>query len=130
MSTRRAFLSQDHVNALNLIELEFHGETKVIDAWNAYLKHLSAPFDPKDGERVARERQGLLTKILSAMSTVIGINIEQLDIFEGGYIPQRAVDVETQQLAALGLLADIAQGKRALPIEIKETAASTAKRPN
>ncbi|MDE2228066.1 MAG: hypothetical protein KGL11_03375 [Alphaproteobacteria bacterium] len=62
------------------------------------------------------------------MSTVIGIDIEQLDIFEGGYIPQRAVDVETQQLAALELLADIAQGKRALPIEIKQAAASTPKR--
>lgn len=53
MATRRARLSPDHVQALNMIDLAFYGrrdagthrptrtEIAVTDAWHVYLDHLS-----------------------------------------------------------------------------------------
>jgi hypothetical protein len=118
MATRRATISADHVNALNLIEIEYHGKQRVIDAWKDYLKHMSTPFDQKDITRITRERQTLLAKLLSAMSRVMGFKMEQLEIFEGGYYPQGAVNTETQQEAIRKMFASIAAGERGMPIEI------------
>jgi hypothetical protein len=44
MRTRRMRLNPDHVGALNLVEIEFHGEVPVIEAWKSYWDHLRQPF--------------------------------------------------------------------------------------
>ncbi len=119
MATRRAVLSPEHVSALNLIEIEFHRNSHVISAWKAYFRNLSTRFEPKDTEKVTRERQALLTKLLSEMAKALRIRIEQLDIFEGGYIPQGAVDIEQQDVEFRNLVMDIFSGKRSIPIEIR-----------
>ena len=36
MATRAARLSMEHVQALNMIDITFNGEQKIIDAWNLY----------------------------------------------------------------------------------------------
>jgi hypothetical protein len=58
------------------------------------------------------------TKILSAMAKTLGIRVEQMDIFEGGYVPQGHVNIEREQAAIRKLLSEIADGKRSLPIEV------------
>jgi hypothetical protein len=128
MATRRTLLSNEHVNALNLIEIEFHGKVKVVAAWRAYLSNLATKFDPKDVETVTRERQKLFTKMLSEMTKAMKIRLEQMDLFDSGYYPQAAVDLESQQAAIRQLLADIAQGKKSFPIEIKSTSETSASR--
>jgi len=65
MATRRSFLSLDHISALNQIELDFQKDKAVMDVYATYMKHLGTPFDPKDNDRIARERQSLRTKMLS-----------------------------------------------------------------
>ena len=40
MATRGRALDPRHVEALNMIDLEFEGEKSVTDAWKAYLDHL------------------------------------------------------------------------------------------
>jgi hypothetical protein len=119
MATRRATMSPDHVNALNLIEVEFHGHLRVTEAWRAYLRHLSTPFDPKDNSRVTKERQRLLTTLLFEMTSVMNIKIPELDILDGGYNPQGVVDLEAEQKAIRVLLTEIAKGNRAFPVEIQ-----------
>jgi len=118
MATRRTILAPEHIAALNLIEIEYLGKAKVIEAWKAYLRHLSTPFGPNDSDRVARERENLRVKLLSEMATILGYKIEQLDIIAGGYIPQWLVDVESEQQAIRRLFAEIAAGSKSLPIEI------------
>ena len=59
------------------------------------------------------------TKVLSEMAKTLGIRVQQLDIFEGGYVPQGHVDIEREQVAIRRLLSEIADGKRSLPIEIR-----------
>jgi hypothetical protein len=53
------------------------------------------------------------------MAKSLHIRVEQLDIFEGGYVPQMHVDIEREQAAIRRLLTEIADGKRSLPIEIR-----------
>ena len=45
MATRRLAISPEHVNALNLIEVEFHKDKEVIKAWKDYLAHLNQVSD-------------------------------------------------------------------------------------
>lgn len=121
MATRRAPLSPEHVNALNLIEIEFYGKKNVLESWKKLLEHFSKTFDPKDEERVARERENLKTKLLSDMARVVGYRIEQLEIISGGYMPQYMVNYETEQQAIRRLFAELANGNRALPVEVRKS---------
>jgi hypothetical protein len=118
MATRRTWLSPEHIAALNQIELDFQNATGVMNAYRMYMRHLATPFEPKDEDRVAHERQSMRTKILSAMAKTLGIRVEQMDIFEGGYVPQGHVNIEREQTAIRKLLSEIADGKRSLPIEV------------
>jgi hypothetical protein len=118
MATRRTWLSPEHIAALNQIELDFQNATGVMNAYRMYMRHLATPFEPKDEDRVAHERQSMRTKILSAMAKTLGIRVEQMDIFEGGYVPQGHVNIEREQAAIRKLLSEIADGKRSLPIEV------------
>jgi hypothetical protein len=118
MRTRRMRLTPEHVGALNLVEIEFHSETAVIDAWKAYWAHLHRTMPPNENEQgqLFRERDALLTKLLHAIATSLKFNIEQLDIFEGGYIPQGWLDDEQNQRVLRALLLDILSGKRGIPV--------------
>jgi len=88
MATRRTLVSPEHIAALNQIELDFQSDTGVMNAYRIYMKHLATPFDPKDNDRVARERQSMRTKILSEMAKTLRIRVEQLDI-RGRLCPSR-----------------------------------------
>ena len=118
MATRRTFLSAEYVSALNQVELDFQKDAAVMTTYKNYMRHLGTPFD-KDMDRVAREGQSFRAKMLSEMAKSLRIRVEQLDIFEGGYVPQLHVDIEREQAAIRRLLTEIADGKRSLPIEIR-----------
>jgi hypothetical protein len=118
MATRRTFLSVEYVAALNQVELDFQKDTAVMTAYKNYMRHLGTPFD-KDMDRAAREGHSLRAKMLSEMAKSLRIHVEQLDIFEGGYVPQGHVDIEREQAAIRRLLTEISDGKRSLPVEIR-----------
>jgi hypothetical protein len=48
MSTRKIGISPDHVNALNLVEVDFYKCKKVEAAWKSYQEHLSDSGRPED----------------------------------------------------------------------------------
>jgi len=54
------------------------------------------------------------------MAKTLRIKIEQLEILGGGYYSEGAAQVQMAQASALRLLAEIADGKRTLPISVKE----------
>ena len=69
--------------------------------------------------RLAEERQELLAKLLSEIAKSVGFNnIQQLDIFKGGYTPQGWEDTEMQQLAIRNLFTDIYLGRKVFPVGI------------
>jgi hypothetical protein len=117
MRTRMMRLNPDHVGALNLVEIEFYGEKAVIEAWKAYWAHLRKPVPGESQQQnVFQERNGLLTKLLDAMAKALNFNMEQLDIFEGGYAPQGWIDNEQDMRLLRTLLLDILSGKRGIPV--------------
>ncbi|MBL28137.1 MAG: hypothetical protein CMM50_11390 [Rhodospirillaceae bacterium] len=120
MRTRRLRLSPDHVGALNLVEIEFHGEAETIGAWKEYLGSLNKivpeNITNEELDTLFREQDRLLTKLLHAMSCSLKFKIEQLDIFDGGYTPKGWNDIENQQQAMRLLLIDLLKGNRAIPI--------------
>jgi hypothetical protein len=138
MRTRRTPVHIDHVGALNLVEIEFQKDKKVIAAWRELLTHFATEHQPKAAERtdgnltpeerrnresqflkrIATERQTLLTKLLHAIAKALRFKAEQLEIFEGGYTPQGWFDDDIEMRAARRLFVDVATGQRLFPIGI------------
>lgn len=138
MRTRRATMSADHVGALNLVEIEFNNEKLIIKAWTDLFVHLgsnhsrhfseSIENSMKDDEkrrrevmfdeRIFKERQSFLAKLLHAMARKLNFRIEQLEIFEGGYIPQGWVDADLELRVARKFVVDLYFGNRILPVGV------------
>ena len=140
MRTRRSRLMPDHVGSLNLVEIEFKDETAVITEWKAYFEHLGIDhpkrteeqvkdemtqaekqrcFDKYD-ERIAKEREKLLAKLLHAIAKVLDFKIEQLEIFEGGYVPQGWGDIENQQAAIRRFVVGLYLGYLKVPVAVTD----------
>ncbi len=139
MRTRRLRLSPDHVGALNLIEVEFAKDNTVIDQWLALHRHFSSAHQrlpeetvlesssveettDKDNlywNRVVKDRDKLLTKLLREMATVLGIALEPLDVLEGGYTPEAFGTIDNELRIIREYLVRLSWGERTIPIEIK-----------
>ena len=138
MRTRRVPMSEDHVGALNLIEIEFAYEPDVLAAWKLLYQHFATEHIRRPDEqrmphaaleenrqrdtlfdkRLFDERQRLLAKVLHSMARTLNFNIEQLEIFEGGYTPQGWQDEFLEQRMARSFILDLYRGRAALPVAV------------
>ena len=121
MTTRGQRLSANHVNALNLIDIDFRKrkDEKVVDKWKSYYDHLG---DTRfvDGQVDAWLRKGddLLTSLLYEMSKVLRYRFSEVVIKRGCYIPKAYGDDENQVIELRKLLLDILNGKNPFPVEL------------
>ena len=94
MATRGTTLSPRHVEALNMIDLEFSiknkNEKRVVEAWKMYLDHLyDLNVDPKDPDyRVkmdvwTKRSIELLTDLLYEMAQNLGYEFDKAAIPDG-----------------------------------------------
>lgn len=136
MATRAARVSPDHVQALNMIDMEFYGrkifgfrfqnskEKKVVESWRIYHDHLN--------QQVAQEAIGiwmvrsdeLFTDLLYKMSVALGYNFDQVQIKRGIYHPRAHDEQEIAQLAIRDNLVKILSGEKPLPISVTTFPAS------
>jgi hypothetical protein len=102
MATRAATISGDHVQALNMIDLEFQGNKykNVTTAWKSYLDHLgSYPKDNKEAQAVwADKRVDLLAKLLSEMGASLGYTFDDVHIKKSIYAPEAHAQTEDEHL--------------------------------
>lgn len=129
MRTRMTPIHYEHVAALNLIEIEFASESKVIEAWRGYLNALGEALPPADDHAghaaIRKKRDSLLTKLIHEIAKVLNFEVEQLDILGGNYIPQGWNDDEWgQRLVRQGLL-EVLHGRRPLVIQPAAPAAAS-----
>lgn len=114
MGTRRSPLSDEHVKGLNLVEIEFYGVDAVQSAHRELMQHINTK--PGDDNAWTERKRHLTTRLLSAMATALGYNLQQLDVLEGGYAPQRYADLEQEQQLVRHLLIEVLSARRPLAV--------------
>lgn len=126
MRTRLAATSPEHVQALNLIELEFStkkpSEKSVRDAWSEYLDHLG-PQTPVQQQTEHEQmqwsgrRDELQTTLLVAMADHLGHDSTRLSVKKGAYAPQAHADDEFQIRELRRLLFKLLTGESSLSVQ-------------
>lgn len=100
MATRAASISPEHVQALNMIDLEFQGAKykAVRTEWKMYLDHLSSY--PKQDEKLqaiwGEKRIDLLAQLLMAMGQALGYEFDQVHVKKGIYAPEAHSQIENE----------------------------------
>lgn len=122
MATRAAVLTPEHVQALNMIDLEFRGEEyrNVTGAWKTYLDHLSSfPKDDKTREPVWSGRSvDLQVALLIAMGRALGYAFDDVQVKKGIYFPEAHGTIDTEiKLIRRGLV-EMLFGERALKMNV------------
>lgn len=133
MSTRRAQLTPEHVQALNLIEIEFAKDTRVISELKAYMALMEEKIPPvsrheKDqavrdaneqaDEDLVRKRRRAFGGLVQAIGRKLGRNVDRYDIIEGGYYPGGWGEAENLQLDNLRRINDVLNWRTQFPVHL------------
>jgi hypothetical protein len=125
MATRRSNVSQDHVAAINLVEVEFHGVKPVIEAWSAYLNHLNTKAETTSDEHAKAwndRRSELLAILLVKIAAHLGITKGEIEILHGGYAPQAWALRESKLDAVQDYAIRLSEGKAIVPLAVAQQA--------
>lgn len=102
MATRATGLSHDHVQELNLIDLEFQGHRfkNIRETWKSYLDLLGDY--PKGDDTQARlpvwneKKADLLANLLMEMGKPLGYHFDAVHVKKGIYLPEGHTNLETE----------------------------------
>jgi hypothetical protein len=75
------------VDALNMIDIEFFGEQKVIDAWQDLFAHYVQEHPGLNDEQIFREREEKFATLLFEVSQVLGYKFGRTGIRDNIYRP-------------------------------------------
>jgi hypothetical protein len=118
MATRATPLDSRHVEALNMIDIEFHGRDKkslnVVGAWRDYLDHLTTSGS---SEVWASKSRDLFVELLHKMAICLNYEFDKADIRKTSYFPTGLGQVQQLQQVIMSGLGEILSGQRGLPIE-------------
>ena len=132
MSTRAQRLHREHVQALNMIDLEFYGrklpiiriryqtkkEQTVTHAWKSYNSHLNKIHDYPDINIWVSKSDDLFTDLLYALSQAMNYDFDKVQLQRDCYRPIAHGDLETTQANILKGLEKVFSGDTALPMFI------------
>ena len=117
MRTRKARLDPVHVGALNLVDLEFYGCRRVMEALRRYIDHLFSPVPSSDDNgHYGQQRNDLLFDLLHELGQELGYNYDRRELERLSYGPRGWVDDQDLQRSNMTLLNQILQGRMALPV--------------
>ena len=122
MATRAATVSADHVQALNMIDLEFREKRykRVTVAWKTYLDHLSSY--PKDAENLqpiwGERRVDLLTNLLLEMGCSLGYEFDEVHVKKGIYAPEAHGRLEDENMLIRRGLLNLLYGDTSLKMNV------------
>jgi hypothetical protein len=119
MGTRRLPLSNDHVAAINLIEVEFHHSKEIMQAWKDVTNHLITNPEPIQqwGDRLESLKATLLSKIAKELA----FDVTNLDL-RGGYAPVAWGKNERRLDHLWAWFYDLANHRNSLPVTAIERA--------
>jgi hypothetical protein len=118
MATRTTNLYYNHIEALNLVEIEYFEDKDVMDYWRQYRNHLdNKEYSDRDYPAWNGERQNKLNDMLYKMSLALGYSFDKSHIEKGVYYPVGYSEIESQQREIRSLLLELLSGKRQLPMK-------------
>lgn len=123
MTTRRTPLSPDRVQALNLVEIEFAGKSRVLKLFSELLEIYNDQAKWRsDDENVHRaviqQVDDKTAEMLREMGHVLGYKLENLKLLRGGYYPEAFSSLERQQMEIREFLLGLNSGAKAMPIAV------------
>ncbi len=121
MASRGTSLSIQHVQALNMIDLEFAGRKfdDVRSAWHSLHDHLGPLSEEVDDASTTlwlAKKAELSDQLLHTMARKLKYGFDPLDIKKGHYTPRYYDDIEEQSLATRRYLLEVLKGERSLTI--------------
>ncbi|HKC63677.1 MAG TPA: DUF6680 family protein [Pyrinomonadaceae bacterium] len=124
MATRASGLSPDHVQALNMIDIEFYGRDKkskeVLQAWKSYLDHLGDQASYPDSSRWVERRIDLFIDLMHNMSISLGYDFDKVHIRRTSYFPKGFGELEDDQtIIRKGIVAWL-KGELSVPMRVTD----------
>jgi hypothetical protein len=129
MSTRATRVSNEHVAALNMIDIEFYGrqffgiklqtpaEKSVTNSWKNYNDQLNSKYAPEQFPVWHDRGDQLFTTLLYEMSNALGYNFDEVQLKRDCYRPIAHGDLELDQHLLRKALLEVLAGTRALPVK-------------
>jgi hypothetical protein len=121
LATRANITSLEHVQALNMIDIEFYEEKKITQLWNIYRDHLNSY--PQNGDKFAIEswagkRPDYFTDLLHGISNFLGYEFDRIILKKGAYIPQAHGDLSMEQDLIRRGIVNLLQGETHMKIQV------------
>lgn len=128
MATRTTELSLDHVQALNMIDIEFYnGGQKskgILQAWRCYLDHLN-DMQSYTPETWSEKRTELFIDLLHKMALYFNYGFDTVHLKRTSYFPRGHGEVEKDQYEIRKALVSLLKGEASLPIKVVEADEAT-----
>lgn len=121
MRTRAAKISPPHVDALNLVEIEFHNFPNVKQAWQRYMENLftSAPGDAGEQSNFFVRREQLFIKLIQEVANTLGLkSVDITDVMTNNYYPMGWQNEQQEQQQARQLLIQLLSGTKPLTVRM------------
>lgn len=140
MSTRANKVSHSHVEALNMIDIEFYGRRifgirfqsrshkAVTNSWKTYNDHLNDRNRFNNFDVWLEKCDDLFAALLYNISQALGYDFDEVQIKRDCYKPIAHGDSENQQAIVMKGLSEVFSGKRRIPIEVQQEPSPTIKR--
>jgi len=129
MSTRATRISNEHVTALNMIDIEFYGrkvlgtkfqtpkEKSVTNAWKNYNDQLNSRYEPEHFSAWLERGNILFTTLLYKMSNALGYEFDEVQLKRDCYRPIGHEHLEEDHHNIRKALLEVLNGTRPLPIK-------------
>src|SRR5882672_6793173 len=118
MANRASRLSAAWVQALNGIETEFYGDTRVIEAWRVLVDHLNSSTvdDPAQLNRWTEKLGDVVNDLLFEMGSSLGYHFDKVTLKRNAYAPRLWGEVELEGHAVRKKFLELLEGKRKIPV--------------
>lgn len=118
MAHRANRTSLPYVQALNGIEVEFYGHTKVIEAWRSLVDQLYVPYDDQHFAQWSDHVTELLNNLLYEMGISLGYHFDKVTLKRNVYFPKGWNTMEIEQMKLRQAAVKVFEGEKPLNIKV------------
>jgi len=125
MATRATRLSPNHIEALNMIDIEFYKNQEVTKNWSLLLDNFANyPQNPNDKDYQIRlnscveKSNELFVDLLFKMAKSLDYEFDEVHLKRNIYMPRGQIDTILGQEFIRRAFVEVLSGKRSIPINV------------